>query len=150
MAGESASIMDVDFQAAGAQMVDASAVYAQAEIVLKVRAPSEDELAKFSAGQVLIGLLSPHQSEGVMGYAKQGIAAFAMEKLPRTTRAQTMDVLSSQANIAGYKAVIAAAYHHKRFFPMLMVAVRSPHVVIPGVGVAACKDDCEATALHRG
>ena len=92
-----------------------------------------------SKSTVLVGLLSPHQADAVAAYAKQGIAAFAMEKLPRTSRAQAMDVLSSQANIAGYKAVIVAANLYKRVMPMLMTAagtVKAARVVILGVGVA--------------
>ena len=93
-AGMGASIPDADYQAAGATMVSAAELYAQAEIVLKVRAPSAEELARLSANKVLIGLLSPYQADLVTAYAKQGITAFAMEKLPRTSRAQAMDVLS--------------------------------------------------------
>jgi NAD(P) transhydrogenase subunit alpha len=150
-AGAGASIPDAEFQAAGAAMVSATDIYAQSEIVLKVRAPSADELAKLNKGTVLIGLLMPHNAELVASYAKQGIAAFSMEKLPRTSRAQAMDVLSSQANIAGYKAVIVAADLYKRFFPMLMTAagtVKAARVVILGVGVAGLQ--AIATAKRLG
>lgn len=150
-AGAGASIPDADFAAAGAQMSDAATVFSQSEIVLKVKAPTDDELAQLKAGQVLIGLLQPHQADLVAAYAQQGIAAFSMEKLPRTTRAQAMDVLSSQANIAGYKAVIVAANLHKRFFPMLMTAagtVKAARVVILGVGVAGLQ--AIATAKRLG
>jgi NAD(P) transhydrogenase subunit alpha len=150
-AGENASIPDADFQAAGATLAAAADVYAQAEIVLKVKAPTAPELAQFKKGAALIGLLSPHDADLVSAYAKQGIAAFAMEKLPRTTRAQAMDVLSSQANIAGYKAVIVAADQYKRFMPMLMTAagtVKAARVVVLGVGVAGLQ--AIATAKRLG
>ena len=150
-AGAGASILDAEYQTAGATLVSATEVYAQAEIILKVRAPSADELSKFAANQVLIGLLSPYQADLVAAYAKQGITAFAMEKLPRTSRAQAMDVLSSQANIAGYKAVLVAANLYKRFMPMLMTAagtVKAARVVILGVGVAGLQ--AIATAKRMG
>jgi len=150
-AGDGASVPDADFLAAGAQLVSVDDLYAQAEIVLKVKAPTAEELAKLPAKTVLIGLLNPHQAEQVAAYAQQGITAFSMEKLPRTTRAQAMDVLSSQANIAGYKAVIVAANLHKRFFPMLMTAagtVKAARVVILGVGVAGLQ--AIATAKRLG
>ncbi|ADE11629.1 Re/Si-specific NAD(P)(+) transhydrogenase subunit alpha [Sideroxydans lithotrophicus] len=150
-AGAGASIPDSEFEAAGAKLVGAADIYSQSEIVLKVRAPSADELAKMNKGTVLIGLLAPHQADLVAAYAKQGIAAFAMERLPRTSRAQAMDVLSSQANIAGYKAVIVAAGLYKRFFPMLMTAagtVKAARVVVLGVGVAGLQ--AIATAKRLG
>jgi NAD(P) transhydrogenase subunit alpha len=150
-AGAGASIPDADYQAAGATLVSAAEVYAQAEIMLKVKAPTEDELAKLAAKTVLIGLLSPFQADLVAAYAKQGITAFSMEKLPRTSRAQAMDVLSSQANIAGYKAVLVAANLYKRFMPMLMTAagtVKAARVVILGVGVAGLQ--AIATAKRMG
>lgn len=150
-AGAGASIPDAEFQAAGAALAGAAELYAQAEIVLKVKAPTEAELAQLPASSVLIGLLSPYQTELVAAYAKQGITAFAMEKLPRTTRAQAMDVLSSQANIAGYKAVIVAANLYKRFMPMLMTAagtVKAARVVVLGVGVAGLQ--AIATAKRLG
>jgi len=150
-AGAGASIPDAEFQAAGAMLADAGELYTQAEIVLKVKAPAEAELAQMKSGTALIGLLSPHQADLVAAYAKQGITAFAMEKLPRTTRAQAMDVLSSQANIAGYKAVIIGANLYKRFMPMLMTAagtVKAARVVILGVGVAGLQ--AIATAKRLG
>ena len=150
-AGAGASIPDADYEAAGAKLVGAADIYAQSEIVFKVRAPSADELAQCNKGTVLVGLLNPHNAEQVASYAKQGVAAFSMEKLPRTSRAQAMDVLSSQANIAGYKAVIVAANLYKRFFPMLMTAagtVKAARVVILGVGVAGLQ--AIATAKRLG
>lgn len=150
-AGAGASIPDAEYQAVGANMVGAAELYAQSEIVLKVRAPDDDELAKLGKGVVLVGLLNPHHADLVASYAKQGIVAFSMEKLPRTSRAQAMDVLSSQANIAGYKAVIVAANLYKRFMPMLMTAagtVKAARVVVLGVGVAGLQ--AIATAKRLG
>jgi len=150
-AGVGASIPDSEYHAVGATMVSAADIYAQAEILLKVRPPSADELSKLNKGAVLVGLLNPHNADLVASYAKQGIAAFSMEKLPRTSRAQAMDVLSSQANIAGYKAVIVAANLYKRFIPMLMTAagtVKAARVVVLGVGVAGLQ--AIATAKRLG
>ncbi len=150
-AGAGASIPDAEYQAAGATLANEADIYAHAEILLKVRAPSADELAKLNKGAVLVGLLNPHNAELVAAYAKQGITAFSMEKLPRTSRAQAMDVLSSQANIAGYKAVIVAANLYKRFMPMLMTAagtVKAARVVVLGVGVAGLQ--AIATAKRMG
>jgi NAD(P) transhydrogenase subunit alpha len=150
-AGAAASIPDAEYQAVGAKLVNAADIYAQSEIVLKVKAPSTDELSRMNKGTVLIGLLAPHQVDQVAAYAKQGITAFSMEKLPRTSRAQAMDVLSSQANIAGYKAVIVAANLYKRFMPMLMTAagtVKAARVVVLGVGVAGLQ--AIATAKRMG
>jgi H+-translocating NAD(P) transhydrogenase subunit alpha len=150
-AGAGAHYPDADFAAAGAAMVDAASLYSQAQIVLKVKAPTSDELRLLPAGTVLIGLLNPHQAEQVAAYTQQGITAFSMEKLPRTSRAQAMDVLSSQANIAGYKAVIMGADLYQRFMPMLMTAagtVKAARVLILGVGVAGLQ--AIATAKRLG
>ncbi|HET9701273.1 MAG TPA: NAD(P)(+) transhydrogenase (Re/Si-specific) subunit alpha, partial [Burkholderiales bacterium] len=122
-AGTGSSIPDAEFAAAGAKIVAGAAeVYGQAEILLKVRGPEASELGQLRSGAVLIGLLDPFNAAGIEALAKQGVTAFAMESLPRTTRAQSMDVLSSQANIAGYKAVVIAANEYGRFMPMLMTA----------------------------
>jgi NAD(P) transhydrogenase subunit alpha len=150
-AGAGASIPDAEYQAAGAALASASDIYSLSEILLKVRAPSADDLSKMNKGAVLVGLLVPHNAEQVAAYAKQGVVAFSMEKLPRTSRAQAMDVLSSQANIAGYKAVIVAANLYKRFVPMLMTAagtVKAARVVVLGVGVAGLQ--AIATAKRLG
>lgn len=150
-AGAGAHYPDADFAAAGATLVDAASLYAQAQIVLKVKAPTPEELAQMAAGTALIGLLTPHLTEQVAAYAQQGITAFSMEKLPRTSRAQAMDVLSSQANIAGYKAVILGANLYGRFMPMLMTAagtVKAARVLILGVGVAGLQ--AIATAKRLG
>src|SRR6185436_12484378 len=111
-AGIEASVTDNAFTAAGATLGCAADVY-QSDIVFKVQRPRDSELALLRRGSILIGLLSPHLD--IAPLAATGVTAFAMELLPRITRAQTMDVLSSQANIAGYKAVLIAAYEYGRF-----------------------------------
>ena len=149
-AGVAASVTDAAYQAAGAEIVDAAGAYA-AEMVLKVRTPSESEAASMKAGTVLIGMLNPFDATGLQRMATAGLTAFALEAAPRTTRAQSMDVLSSQANIAGYKAVMIAADKYQRFFPMLMTAagtVKAARVVILGVGVAGLQ--AIATAKRLG
>jgi NAD(P) transhydrogenase subunit alpha len=151
-AGIAASIPDEQFVVAGATIVaNAADVYAQADIVLKVRGPDEGELAQLKSGQTLIGLLNPHNKDGIATLAKTGVTAFAMEALPRISRAQSMDVLSSQANIAGYKAVLMAANTYGKMMPMLMTAagtVKAARVVIMGVGVAGLQ--AIATAKRLG
>jgi NAD(P) transhydrogenase subunit alpha len=151
-AGVSASVPDEQFSAAGATIVTSAAeLYQRAQIVLKVRAPLPDEVGAMKSGTILVGLLNPYDKAGVDSYAKQGLTAFAMECLPRTTRAQAMDVLSSQANIAGYKAVILAANEYQRFMPMLMTAagtVKAARVLILGAGVAGLQ--AIATAKRLG
>jgi H+-translocating NAD(P) transhydrogenase subunit alpha len=151
-AGIAASIPDDQYVAAGATIVAAAAdVYAQADIVLKVRGPDAGELAQLKSGQTLIGLLNPHHKDGIAALAKTGVNAFAMEALPRISRAQSMDVLSSQANIAGYKAVLMAANTYGKMMPMLMTAagtVKAARVVIMGVGVAGLQ--AIATAKRLG
>jgi NAD(P) transhydrogenase subunit alpha len=151
-AGVQASIPDAQFMEAGATLVATAAeVYQQAEILLKVRAPEATELAQMKSGQVLLGLLNPYNAEGLAALAHAEITAFAMESLPRISRAQSMDVLSSQANIAGYKAVIMAADLYQKFMPMLMTAagtVKAARVLILGVGVAGLQ--AIATAKRLG
>src|SRR5690349_7068754 len=151
-AGAGASIADEEYQAAGASIVtDPGELYGQSQIVLKVRAPEASELALMRKDAVLFGLLHPHQAEGIEVLAAHGITAFSMEKLPRISRAQSMDVLSSQANIAGYKAVIMAANIYQKFFPMLMTAagtVKAARVLVLGAGVAGLQ--AIATAKRLG
>lgn len=151
-AGAGASIPDSAYQEAGAAIVtDVAELYAQSQIILKVRGPESNELAMMRKDAVLLGLLSPHQKDGIEALAQHGLTAFAMEKLPRISRAQNMDVLSSQANIAGYKAVIMAADVYQRFFPMLMTAagtVKAARVLILGAGVAGLQ--AIATAKRLG
>ncbi|MEY2791149.1 MAG: hypothetical protein RL295_1314, partial [Pseudomonadota bacterium] len=149
-AGVAASVTDAAYEAAGAQITDAAGALG-AELVLKVRAPSAAELTHMKSGSALIGMLSPFDAEGLQRIAAAGLTSFALEAAPRTTRAQSMDVLSSQANIAGYKAVMMAADKYQRFFPMLMTAagtVKAARVVILGVGVAGLQ--AIATAKRLG
>src|SRR5690606_24358453 len=104
-AGVPSSVPDSAYEAAGATIGDAATALG-AEIVLKVNAPSESELAQMQPGSVLVGMLNPFDSDNIARMAERGITAFALEAAPRTSRAQSLDVLSSQANIAGYKAVL--------------------------------------------
>jgi len=151
-AGAGASISDEAFKEVGATIVNnAAELYSQSQIVLKVRAPESSELTMMRKDAVLLGLLSPHQADGIDVLAKHGLTAFAMEKLPRISRAQSMDVLSSQANIAGYKAVLVAANVYQKFFPMLMTAagtVKAARVLVLGAGVAGLQ--AIATAKRLG
>lgn len=151
-AGAGASIPDSAYQEAGATIVSsASQLYEQSQIVLKVQGPEAAELALMKKDAVLIGLLAPHRAEEIQSVAKHGLTAFAMEKLPRISRAQSMDVLSSQANIGGYKAVILAANVYQKFFPMLMTAagtVKAARVLVLGAGVAGLQ--AIATAKRLG
>ena len=151
-AGVAAGIPDADFQTAGASIAPtAGQVYAESDIVLKVRPPEGAELALIRRGSILVGLLAPHDEAAIEKLAATGVTAFAMESIPRTTRAQTMDVLSSQANIAGYKAVLLAANEYGRFMPMLMTAagtVKAARVLILGAGVAGLQ--AIATARRLG
>ena len=149
-AGVQASIPDSAFEAAGATIADAAAAFA-AEILLKVNAPNETELAQMQPGTVLVGMLNPFDNENIARMAERGITAFALEAAPRTSRAQSLDVLSSQANIAGYKAVMVAANQYPRFMPMLMTAagtVKAARVLILGAGVAGLQ--AIATAKRLG
>ena len=149
-AGAMSSIPDREFQAAGARMGSADETLG-ADIVLKVRGPTEPELPKLKRGAMLVGLLNPFDAAAVQSYAGTGVSGYALEWLPRITRAQAMDVLSSQANIAGYKAVMIAANTYGRFMPMLMTAagtVKAARVLILGVGVAGLQ--AIATAKRLG
>ncbi len=149
-AGVAASVTDAAYEAAGAQVVDAATAWAS-DLVLKVRAPTESETPLMRAGSTMVGMLNPFDAEGLKRLAQAGVTAYALEAAPRTTRAQSMDVLSSQANIAGYKAVMIGADRYQRFFPMLMTAagtVKAARVVILGVGVAGLQ--AIATAKRLG
>ena len=157
-AGVGAQMSDEVLAEAGARIVpDASAVYGEADLVAKVRAPlcdgdAADELSLVNPEAVLVGLLAPlQQREQVESYATRGITSFAMELIPRISRAQSMDALSSQSNIAGYKAVIDAAEHFGRILPMMMTAagtVAPARVVVLGAGVAGLQ--AIATARRLG
>ncbi len=149
-AGVSASVTDEAYATAGAEICDAAAALAS-PLVLKVVAPSAEELSHMASGAALVGMLNPFDADGLARMADAGLTSFALEAAPRTTRAQSMDVLSSQANIAGYKAVMIAADKYQRFFPMLMTAagtVKAARVVILGVGVAGLQ--AIATAKRLG
>ena len=149
-AGVAASVTDAAYEAVGAQITDAAGALGS-ELVLKVRAPSAAELSHMKSGSAMVGMLNPFDGEGLQRIAAAGLTSFALEAAPRTTRAQSMDVLSSQANIAGYKAVMMASDKYQRFFPMLMTAagtVKAARVVILGVGVAGLQ--AIATAKRLG
>lgn len=151
-AGAAASYPDADYEKAGAKIVASAAEAYDAGMVLKVRAPQQGEIGFLKSGGVLIGLLDPYDAAGLEAIAKSGVTAFAMEYLPRmVSRGQAMDVLSSQANIAGYKAVVLAAAEIGRFFPMLMTAagtVKAARVLVLGAGVAGLQ--AIATAKRLG
>ncbi|MDO8770355.1 MAG: Re/Si-specific NAD(P)(+) transhydrogenase subunit alpha [Burkholderiaceae bacterium] len=149
-AGVAASVTDDAFVAAGAEITDAAGAFA-CDLVLKVRNATDAEISLMKSGVTLVGMLNPFEAEGLQRLASAGLTGFALEAAPRTTRAQSMDVLSSQANIAGYKAVMMAADKYQRFFPMLMTAagtVKAARVVILGVGVAGLQ--AIATAKRLG
>ncbi len=149
-AGVAASVTDAAYTAAGAEITDRAGAFG-AELVLKVRSPDADELTLMKPGTALVGMLNPFDRDNLQRLAAAGLTSFALEAAPRTTRAQSMDVLSSQANIAGYKAVMIAADRYQRFFPMLMTAagtVKAARVVILGVGVAGLQ--AIATAKRLG
>jgi NAD(P) transhydrogenase subunit alpha len=150
-AGVPASITDAAFEEAGATLAPADRLWADSDIVLKVRGPQAEELGRLRKGQMVVGLLTPTSAEGIEALAATGAVGFAMESLPRITRAQAMDVLSSQANIAGYKAVVVAADQYRRFMPMLMTAagtVKAARVLVLGAGVAGLQ--AIATAKRLG
>ena len=149
-AGEGASLTDAAFQAAGAEIVSVKDVY-KADLILKVRAPEPAEIKAMKAGTVLIGLLEPFNQPQLQALAAQSLTAFSLEALPRNSRAQSMDVLSSQANVAGYKAVLLASHFYQRFMPMLMTSagtVKAARVLILGAGVAGLQ--AIATARRLG
>ncbi|MGE0178904.1 MAG: Re/Si-specific NAD(P)(+) transhydrogenase subunit alpha [Sphingomonas sp.] len=151
-AGESANIADDDYVAAGAALAPRGETLKDADIVLAVQGPEVAELEGARNGMLLIGALNPFgQRERVDAYAAAGIETLAMEFLPRITRAQSMDMLSSQANLAGYKAVLDAAGEYGRAFPMMMTAagtVAAAKVFVMGVGVAGLQ--AIATARRLG
>jgi NAD(P) transhydrogenase subunit alpha len=150
-AGGKAGLLDKDYEAAGAKIVSAKDA-AGAEIVLKVRRPSKAELANYKAGATVIAIMDPYGNEAALAeMAGAKVAGFAMELMPRITRAQVMDVLSSQANIAGYRAVIDGAFEYSRALPMMMTpagTVPAARAFIMGVGVAGLQ--AIATARRLG
>ena len=138
-AGVEAGVPDADFQAAGARLVSAPEALG-ADVVLKVRRPKPEEIAALKNGALVVAVMDPYgHVEAIDALAKAGVSAFAMELLPRITRAQVMDVLSSQANLAGYRAVLDAAAEYGRALPMMMTpagTVPAAKMFIMGVGVA--------------
>ncbi|MFB9124723.1 Re/Si-specific NAD(P)(+) transhydrogenase subunit alpha [Paraburkholderia dipogonis] len=149
-AGEGAHFPDTAYAQAGATLVEAAEAFA-ADLILKVQAPTETELRQMKRDAFLVGMLNPFDTDQVAKIRAAGVTAFALESIPRTTRAQSMDVLSSQANIAGYKAVLVAASLYQRFVPMLMTAagtVKAARVLILGAGVAGLQ--AIATARRLG
>jgi NAD(P) transhydrogenase subunit alpha len=150
-AGLGAAIPDDAYRSAGATVADADAAW-DSDVVLKVQRPLEDEMGRLRQGQLLIGALDPYNHrDQVAAYAQAGVQAFSMELLPRTTRAQAMDVLSSQANLAGYKALVDAMAAYSRVLPMMMTAagtVTPAKVFIVGAGVAGLQ--AIATARRMG
>jgi NAD(P) transhydrogenase subunit alpha len=152
-AGEKAQFFDNDYTAAGAVVTpDKATLLRDADIVLKVRGPESGEIQTMKKGAVYASLLAPYSEKDAIGkLASQGVNAFAMEFIPRISRAQSMDVLSSQANLAGYKAVIDACAQFGRAFPMMMTAagtIAPARVFIMGVGVAGLQ--AIATARRLG
>jgi len=149
-AGVKSGILDADYEQAGATI--ASDAVSGADIVLKVRRPTESELSAYKPGALVIAIMDPYgHDDALQAMAKANVVAFAMELMPRITRAQVMDVLSSQANLAGYRAVIDAAGEYGRAFPMMMTpagTVPAAKVFIMGVGVAGLQ--AIATARRMG
>ncbi|MFD6675409.1 Re/Si-specific NAD(P)(+) transhydrogenase subunit alpha [Rhodococcus zopfii] len=147
-AGEAALIPDEAYAEVGATLGDAWA----ADVVVKVAPPSDAEVARLRSGQTLVGFLAPRNAENQIGaLAAAGVQAFAVESIPRISRAQVMDALSSQANVSGYKSVLVAASESTRFFPMLTTAagtVKPATVLVLGVGVAGLQ--ALATAKRLG
>ncbi|MGQ2908902.1 MAG: Re/Si-specific NAD(P)(+) transhydrogenase subunit alpha [Aliihoeflea sp.] len=150
-AGTASRIPDAEFEKAGAR-IGSTADASTADIVLKVRRPNDTELKSYKEGAAVIAAMDPYGNDAaVAAMAKAGISAFAMEFMPRITRAQSMDILSSQANLAGYQAVVDAAAEYDRALPMMMTAagtVPAAKIFIMGVGVAGLQ--AIATARRMG
>jgi NAD(P) transhydrogenase subunit alpha len=151
-AGSHAAILDSEFEAAGAKVSDREAVLKGAGIILAVNGPEPDALKSAEKGALLVGALDPaRRRQAIDAYAAAGLEALTMEWMPRITRAQSMDVLSSQSNLAGYKAVVDAAAIYGRAFPMMMTAagtISAAKVFVMGVGVAGLQ--AIATARRLG
>jgi NAD(P) transhydrogenase subunit alpha len=151
-AGEAATFGDAAYEQAGARVVAADDLFAGADVVCGVRRPSAQEIARLREGQVLIALLQPlTEPELVRSLAERGVTAFSLDSIPRVTRAQPMDALSSQSTVAGYKAAILAAEHLGKFFPMLTTAagtIPPAKVLVLGAGVAGLQ--AIATARRLG
>ena len=152
-AGVAAGYLDDAYTEAGARVVDATEIDAQADVVVRVTKPSAAEIARLRDGDVLIAFLQPLDRPGDDAPARRrGVVAFAMESIPRITRAQSMDALSSQATVSGYKAALIAADHLPHFFPMLMTAagtVPPAKVLVLGAGVAGLQAIATARPARR-
>lgn len=138
-AGLASSCTDAAYEAAGAKIVASAAEALNADIILKVAAPSAAETALIKQGATVLAAFAPHQNDHLDAYAARGLTCVAMELIPRITRAQSSDILSSQANLAGYKAVLLAANEYAGLFPMMMTAagtIKPARIVVLGVGVA--------------
>jgi NAD(P) transhydrogenase subunit alpha len=151
-AGAGALIPDAMYEEAGARMVDDAAAVYSADVVVKVAPPAREETGRLKSDGLLIGFLQPlTNGEGIRAIAETGVTSFALEAVPRISRAQSMDALSSQANIGGYKSVLIAATEIGRYFPMLMTAagtIRPATVLVLGAGVAGLQ--AIATARRLG
>ena len=152
-AGDGAALPDSLYEAAGAKAVDRATLYAEADVIARVQKPSADEARELRKGQTVVGLLQPLLDPGLMkSLAEAGVTAISLDAIPRTlSRAQSMDVLSSQANVGGYRAVLIAAEAYGRYFPLLTTAAgtaRPANVLILGVGVAGLQ--AIATARRLG
>jgi NAD(P) transhydrogenase subunit alpha len=151
--GEGASITDAEYEAAGAHIAaSVSEAVGDADLLLKVRGPTDDDIQSLKRGSIVVGLLDPHQSRTALDrLSARGVTAFALELVPRITRAQAMDALSSQANLAGYRAVIEAAAAYGRILPMMMTAagtIPPAKAFVMGAGVAGLQ--AIATARRLG
>jgi len=151
-AGEAATFPDTAYEEAGARVVGADELYAEADVLCKVRKPSAEEVERLRAGQVLVALLQPLvDADLARALAERGVTAFSLDSIPRVTRAQPMDALSSQSTVAGYKAAILAAEHLGKFFPMLTTAagtIPPAKILVLGAGVAGLQ--AIATARRLG
>lgn len=151
-AGLAAGLDDAAYAQAGAQLGEAAQVWAESEVLLKIHAPTAAEVPLVKPGTLVVGQFRPQENRAVIeALAKQGASSFCMEWVPRITRAQSMDILSSQANLLGYKAVLVAAEYYGGLFPMLMTAagtVRAAKVLVLGAGVAGLQ--AIATAKRLG
>src|SRR5215204_4726509 len=151
-AGEAAAFSDAEYRDAGAQVVALGELFTDAEGVMKVQKPSAEEVERLPEGSILIAFLQPlTDPDGIQRLTRRGVTGFALESVPRITRAQPMDALSSQATVSGYKAVLLAADRLPRFFPMLMTAagtVPPAKVLVLGAGVAGLQ--AIATARRLG
>jgi NAD(P) transhydrogenase subunit alpha len=151
-AGEAATFADAAYEESGARVVAADELYGEADVVCRVHRPSEQEVGRLREGQVLVGLLQPLVApELARALAERGVTAFSLDSIPRVTRAQPMDALSSQSTVAGYKAVVIAAEHLGKFLPMLTTAagtIPPAKVLVLGAGVAGLQ--AIATARRLG